>query len=776
MSNLNEQSKWVEAVNQIADTDRVKGGEGGAVNVQAAQLASRTLFLRNLLDSLMGIIALGDGVYKTVADAQRDIDSGKLAADAIFNVRSTSESRWLDEHQNRDGLATPTGRYLASGNFIADMLAQLTSTMTSVSSLENRIQSIKRYHSDHYSMLFTGENGPDETYGAFDSNAGFWLAGLQAAVQDYLAGITPKNISNRYPDLAMFFAAAGLDEAYAIVENNGAWRLAWMDDILQHRLDGLHSTRITRRVQGWHAYLASKEADPKILLGVREHDAGLILGGLGNTAVQDYISANIRPAGGQLALLVGEKLLWNDYPVMSASNIGPDAVLFSYLYAGEALPRHAVMFIRSLREMPLGGVMRGSGEDGQSLAGAKDSPDGKKINIMNYDPRWRGRALALAKGRPEGGGLRPVTQEDADTANDLNYPDWRQGQSLPRTYSLLERIAASGDELPVFFHAPAAAGGRSFKQIGPGTVPYQNGLDMVTRAKQIADAVGKKYTFDFLGLENGETDNDNGDNPNPGDYLKKAETYFSQRQTDYKAITGQKDDFLIVIGQVGSRINTKSGHVDEQGNPTGESVVVQPYSVSAVDQREYVRRHANAICYGPKYPLNWLFSDDTMSHLSAAGKVLQGEYQAQAIHWQLYDPEKKGTWTDTTIESVTVTDNVIEARCKMPYPPLVIDRTFIGDAQNLGLSFEHQSAEILNVEIVDGTTLRLTCDKRPAQSDFLLVGFNNTTPHQNKNIYPLVCLRDSSPEISKKIMHKGKLFPMYNWMTLDRIPLSGERA
>lgn len=71
-------------------------------------------------------------------------------------------------------------------------------------------------------------------------------------------------------------------------------------------------------------------------------------------------------------------------------------------------------------------------------------------------------------------------------------------------------------------------------------------------------------------------------------------------------------------------------------------MIVQPYSVAATDQLTYVRQNeAKAIMYGPKYPLNWLFNDETLSHLNAAGKVLQGEYAAQAIYWHLYDPVKK---------------------------------------------------------------------------------------------------------------------------------------
>ncbi len=522
MSKLNEQSKW-ESINQIDDSDSVKGGESGPINIQATQIAARTRYLRNLFDSLLAVINLGEGLYKTLPEAQRDIDNGKLPADALFNVRATDDKHWMDEYQNINGLATPTGRFLASGNYMAEILTQLVSTMLTVGTLENRIKSLRTYQSDTYPIVFHAEGGPDESYGAFDNQSGLWLGGLDAAVQDYLSGIVPKNKTNRYPGLALFFAAENGDDAYGIVEKSGGWRLPWMDDILQERLDALLSTKITRRIQGWHSLLVSKDTDPRIIYGLRASDAGLILAGLGTTAVQDYISANIRPANGKLALHIGEQLLWDDHPVLSANNLGADAVLFSYLPVGETVPRYAVMFIKSKREMVPGGEMHGTAEDGQSLAASFDGPNGANINIMNYDPRYRGFALALANGRPEGGGLRAVTDDDQDTANDLQYPaaGWRQGQSLPRTYFLLDKLAEAGKEWPVFFHAPAAAGGRSFAQIWPGTVPYQNGIEMVTRAKQIAGAVGKKYKVVVLIIEHGETDNDNGDNRLPGDYPGK---------------------------------------------------------------------------------------------------------------------------------------------------------------------------------------------------------------------------------------------------------------
>ncbi|HIE1445549.1 hypothetical protein [Serratia liquefaciens] len=118
MTNLNERSQWEPAIKQIDDADRVKGGPSGAANVQAGQLAARTHFLKNLLDTLLGMSSLGEGPYKDVHAAQTDINSGKLKPDEVFSVRSADPGVWVEEYKNSDGVATPTGKVLKSGEAI----------------------------------------------------------------------------------------------------------------------------------------------------------------------------------------------------------------------------------------------------------------------------------------------------------------------------------------------------------------------------------------------------------------------------------------------------------------------------------------------------------------------------------------------------------------------------------------------------------------------------------------------------------------------------------
>jgi hypothetical protein len=359
-----------------------------------------------------------------------------------------------------------------------------------------------------------------------------------------------------------------------------------------------------------------------------------------------------------------------------------------------------------------------------------------------------------------------------DQLANLVYPLYRQGQQLPMVYALLFAHENAGLSLPILFSAVANSGGKSFAQIWKGTVPYNNGLAMVERYVKIAKALGKPVAVDVLALVHGETDNDNGTSRKVGDYLVRIDGHYANRRPDYKALTGQSTEILALIGQVGSRINTKAGAVDEQGNPTGESIVVQPFSVVAVDQLQYVKNNpGNAIMYGPNYPLNWLYSDGSLSHIDNWGKILQGEYQEQAIFWHLYDPARKGTWTGLKVKGVTLTGKTADLLCDVPFAPIVIDSTFIADCINKGIGLQNNSAKVQSVSIVNGNIIRIEFDQTPAATDALLLGFTNTTPHANGYIYPLTCFRDSSPRFSQWVKRSGSPFPLYNWMCLDRIPL-----
>ncbi|WP_240430301.1 prophage tail fiber N-terminal domain-containing protein [Serratia marcescens] len=710
----------------------------------------------------------GTDAYVDVAEAQEAIDSGKETR-RYFSVRSTISTQWVDEYENINGVATPTGRYLSNGKYVDEIAASVISLLASLIETNRRTASLRQYQSEKWQWLVEGAGGASETAMALDNDFGLWLAGLKSSIQDYIEQLMPKSIANRYVDLQYAIVAKNGIDGLLTINNNGDIRIVGTDDVLQDRLNAICSTTFSRRVAGFQFVIFT--SDMKSAIFAIDDDGGVHIPGI-DGPLQDNLGeslASIKTVGGVPAVAWRGDVVWSERPVLTAQKLSASGFVFSYMPGGEATAGAGVMYVPSLREMPVDAEeIQGGGSSGQSLNLESDFAGS---NIVNKDPAFRGRLLAGVNGRPEGKNITPANESDVSTMNDMSYPSYRQGNILP-LYTVLMQMGVGN---VVFIHSAFAAGGRSFIQISKGTVPYENGLKFVKMAKNAADGVGKKYTFKFLSHEHGESDSDNGDNPNPGDYLARENVYFSGIQSDFKSITGQQDDFLIVIGQVGSRIDTKTGAVDEEGNPTGESVVVQPYSVPAVDQLAYVRQNsATAIMYGPKYPLNWLYNDNSLSHLNAKGKVLQGEYTAQAIHWHLYNAEKKGTWTGLKVKSLTVSGNIADLLCDVPYAPIVIDTTFISDCLNQGISLEKNSASVQSVTVVDGNIIRVEFDKAPASDDYMLIGFTNTALSSSGHVYPLTCFRDSSPIKSRWITRNNEPFPLYNWLCLDRLPMTGE--
>ncbi|HBR7659166.1 TPA: hypothetical protein L9395_001161 [Klebsiella pneumoniae] len=116
MTNIIETPKWGE-VPQIARTDKVEGGRGGAANIQAQELANRTLLLMQMLEGY----SVGEKPYDNESEAQADIDSGLIKPDAIFTVRTDDADYWLDEYKNINGVATPTGKKLPSDKMVQEI-------------------------------------------------------------------------------------------------------------------------------------------------------------------------------------------------------------------------------------------------------------------------------------------------------------------------------------------------------------------------------------------------------------------------------------------------------------------------------------------------------------------------------------------------------------------------------------------------------------------------------------------------------------------------------
>ncbi|HEJ6948204.1 TPA: hypothetical protein SMF42_004128, partial [Serratia marcescens] len=627
---LPESPEWVDGIYQVELDTPVLGGDGGPDNWQAQQLANRTSYLKQRTDMIDDRLQSATGDYASVAEAQAAIDSGSETR-RYFNVM-LFDNNWVERYENVNGVATPTGIRLPSSQAVDELSVSLDEANALIARLTLLTAPLRKYISTKYTFSVNTAEGPVSTGLALDRDMGLWLPGLKAELQQYVQQLIPSSIANRYPGYQLMFTDVTGKKGIVSVDDNGDVRVLGIDDVLQERLAALCSSTFARRINGFQFVIFS--SDLKSALFAIDDDGGVHIPGI-KGALQDNLGqqpARITPYQGLPAVYWNDALLWHERPVLSVNQVSATGLSMTYIPGGQISKGYGMMYYRGGAEIsPEAMKALILCSDGQSLGVPSDAgnrPNPNTWNKVNYDPKWRAYALAIAGGKPEGSQDTPITEAMLDLLANLIYPLYRQGQQLPFVYALLYSHENAGLNLPVMFSAVANSGGKSFAQIWKGTVPYSNGLAMVERYVKIAQALGKPASVDVVSLEHGETDNDNGTSQNVGDYRVRMEAYYALRRADYKALTGQTTEILAVIGQVGSRINTKAGGVDEQGNPTGESVVVKPFSVVAVDQLQFVKNNpTNAIMYGPKYPLNWLYSDGSLSHLDNWGKVLQGEYQ-----------------------------------------------------------------------------------------------------------------------------------------------------
>ncbi len=638
------------------------------------------------------------------------------------------------------------------------------------------IDSMQAFYSENMQFVFPSKDG--SVGFALDDDFGAWLADVPRPLQEYLARIMPLAEANQYPGFHEVMVSK--DKALLrATDENGGLLLAGLDDPVQDRLAALLPSEIGNGISGWQEVFLSK--DRQFLRGLDDH-GGFWLAGL-DQPVQDILDdltgdsgPKIAPDSGSYVLMWGDRKVWADRPVLGVDRVTPRGAIIRYIPAGEAKSGSGVIFHRGGREMPVDAVaFRILAFVGQSLNVASDAgniPNPNNYNKVNRDPTLRGRAVTVNNGKPEftGDADTPITDESLDKFADMVNPNYRQGHVLPLVNSLIYDCDAANLPPSIFYSANSASGGKGFAEIWEGTVPYNNGLRMVQRGADIAAGIGKPCSVDFILIAHGETDNGNGTNTSPGAYLNRMTPYLAGLGAKYMAITGQSNFPLMVVDQMGSRISTERGEVDNEGNPIDPEILFN-YSISATDQWEYVLLNPDgAIMPGSKWPLNWSVSDGSLSHLNNWGKVLQGEYLEQAIFWQMH-PDNDSNWLPTHVKSLQLAGKTMTLTWHTPFGALQHDVETFGDCPGDGLSLEKSSAQVVSVT-QSGNQLTVEFDAIPSADDALLVGFTNTRPAPNGKVYPLVPWRDSSPRVSRWYKPDGvNPYPLYNWGILQRIPL-----
>ncbi|HIE3015369.1 hypothetical protein [Klebsiella quasipneumoniae] len=179
MSNLPETPSWESGIHQLEEADRAKAGPGGVLNVPATQLANRTRWLKDQIESasdyreytfyrteldpdgtiaglastptgkmfrvalgtddilsfryylndsgiarevtsLIGLGAITNNIreYASITNAQNDLSSGVILNFSFLWIRNPTDSTLSDEYVNQNGTLEPTGRSVISKEYV----------------------------------------------------------------------------------------------------------------------------------------------------------------------------------------------------------------------------------------------------------------------------------------------------------------------------------------------------------------------------------------------------------------------------------------------------------------------------------------------------------------------------------------------------------------------------------------------------------------------------------------------------------------------------------
>jgi hypothetical protein len=218
--------------------------------------------------------------------------------------------------------------------------------------------------------------------------------------------------------------------------------------------------------------------------------------------------------------------------------------------------------------------------------------------------------------------------------------------------------------------------------------------------KKLAEAQGKTYGVGGIILTHGECD---ATNPNYGTGLYQL---WQDYNTDIKALTGQKNDVVLLISQ--------------QSSTTGGT------NSSAVQVWKAGNDHPGQIvCTGPKYAFG-----QYGLHLPAPGYERVGEKYAEVFDLMV---DQGIAWKPVGPNKITRNGAVITLDFDVPNPPLVWDQHLNPPHQTMhtawaqGHGFEVIDAAKNEVTIqsaeIKGTSVVITLAQAPAQGTMLTVGY-----------------------------------------------------
>ncbi|HBQ3999989.1 TPA: hypothetical protein L7076_004602 [Klebsiella pneumoniae] len=713
--NLSEKAQWEDEISMLTRQQKVEGGQFGAANIQAKQLANRTRWLRNMIESVP------DYREYTFYSTESDPDG------TIAGIAGTPEGQLF-----RVVIGPDDGfKYYRNENGVAVQWASVSG--------ESVVLSV-------------------------------------VAAQSFFNSVVPQNLSASVLGWAVAFMNAERTGLFGGFDESGGFRLAEMPDAVQDRLRQLGDYDLLTSIPGFHALML--DPDKKSGFAVAQ-DWGLLLAGLDKSVQDEIAdlktgtgSAILRPYNGVLAVYKDGAAAVPVYavnPVAYAQKLATGGASIVYEEAGVVKTGLINLIDNGFAMRPVAAAVSEvfyRAILGQSLAVG----GGNRVTLA--DPNLFGLSLMFAgAGADRNAGIDgEVSDNTLSIFVDAEPKLYRECCAVPGQQRYLNDLMTdygyAKSALPAVVSRIDAKSGTAYSGLKKGTEPYSWGITAFTTFCDRVLAMGKIPVSSSITIVHGEADS--AIVTAPGQYQANLNEWINDQFADRMAILSargvtQTIPQIAYIDQMGSRVKTDTQRGD----------------LIAFDQLAISNERADVVMIGPKFHLNRKYHVDIQHLNNVGYAVMgeyQGEAEAWMHKERIAGTNKK--WTPVQPISVVKTGLQLDVIFSSPMGlPLKINTKY-GTAPNLGADLENGSTTITNAVQVSDFVFRFTLASEPAAGEYLRFGFNATDVVTVPTVaggstmtswqFPLVCISDTSTKVSKS----DPDFIMEHFCCLSRIAIN----
>ncbi|MGR7256840.1 sialate O-acetylesterase [Klebsiella aerogenes] len=704
MTNIIETPMWGD-VPLITRADKVEGGRGGAANIQAQELANRTLLLMQMLEGY----SVGEKPYDNEADAQADIDKGLIKPDAFFTVRTNDADYWLDEYKNINGIATPTGKKLPSDK----MLQEIKNNF--FQSRQDGDVMLDFVDEDWFSFFRVMASGAFGAINCMVAPDGLYVKDMEMSHEEGGAGLVyrdPEGFS------VTIVGPDGIGQRPGTLNGGGKFYTETTDSawLRLEDIDGFYSDVADQ----------SGKAAPHALSGDGEFTTKA--GGMGwlNLEDEEGFFKALTDADGEL---IGVK----ENPVENLNLIAADAQNKAYSQNVRARYNAAVQrLVSGLNHLIIYSQSLGTQQEGWPAL-SKTPVEGFD-NLMLGDsirPASRTNPAFVPLGSVELKPLRAVVQsgmgdalvsDEQVAALPVGAPNEGEGgvamvNALRRLW--LQRNCLERDPSRRFVLSSTGVNGRSIEQLSKGASPelYQRPLQAVQQVKVLAEQSGVSYSIGAILWMQGEWNYLQTNGSNDKDTYKRnlGKLYDDMIADMAEGIAGQKAPPALFMYQTGASFTRDNANLS-----------------IGMAQWEFCRENDNAYMVGPVYHY-----PDKGGHLGPNGYRWFDMKVAQVMHLVLNEGQG---WEPLGPVKIKIIGREIFVFYHVPSPPLTFRPSYIKNVattyvdKGFRVTDSAGAAAISSVDIVADTIIKITIARDLTTGAKLWYG-DDSVHHGNGNVF-----------------------------------------